>query len=108
MAKRKRKTTAARSAPRTQIIRTPAPIVRVSAPRAAAPVKRRSSLRRRASAVGGFVSQHNIDMAIAGGMVGFAVKSGLIDKLPAIPLIGRIGTANRHQAGKAGTQPVSQ
>jgi hypothetical protein len=71
-----------------------APIIRVAAPRAA-PVKRRRSggLRRRARAADGFVSQHNIDMAIGGAMVGLAVKQGWIDKLPAIPLLGRIGTA---------------
>jgi len=43
--------------------------------------------------VGGFVSQHNIDMALTGGVVGFAVKSGMLQKLPAIPVFGRIGTA---------------
>ncbi len=32
-------------------------------------------------------------MGLAGVGVGFAVKSGFMDKLPAIPVIGRIGTA---------------
>jgi len=43
--------------------------------------------------VGGFISQHNIDMAIGGALFGFAVKSGVVAKLPAIPFIGRTGTA---------------
>ena len=70
-----------------------APIIRVSAPRAAPKPKRskpRGGAGRRAA---GFVSQHNIDMAIGGAMVGLAVKQGWIDKLPPIPLLGRIGTA---------------
>lgn len=88
MAKTKRRS----STTRTQIIRTPAPIVRVTAPRAA-PVKRRRWFRQRAAQVGGIASQHNIDMALAGAAVGFAVKEGWIDKLPAIPVVGRIGAA---------------
>lgn len=32
-------------------------------------------------------------MAIGGAMYGFAVKSGVVAKLPAIPVLGRTGTA---------------
>lgn len=31
-------------------------------------------------------------MAVGAGMVGMAKKAGLVDKLPAVPFIGRIGT----------------
>jgi hypothetical protein len=31
--------------------------------------------------------------AMGGALFGFAVKSGYVDKLPAIPVIGRTGTA---------------
>lgn len=88
MAKRKTST----AITRTQIIRAPAPIVRVSVPRAApaARVKRRSSSNGRG---GGFMSRPIVNMGIAGMGVGIAVKSGLMDKLPEIPVIGRIGTA---------------
>lgn len=34
-----------------------------------------------------------IDVAIGGALYGFAVKSGWVAKLPAIPLVGRTGTA---------------
>lgn len=87
----KKRTTAAK----TQIIRmpsAPAPIIRVAAPRAAPKPKRRPG-KRRGGGGGGIVSQNNIDMAIGGAFVGFAVKNGYIDKLPAIPVLGRIGTA---------------
>lgn len=39
------------------------------------------------------MSSHNVDMAIGGALIGLAVKQGWIDKLPPIPIIGRIGTA---------------
>lgn len=46
-------------------------------------------------------------MAIGGAMYGFAVKSGMIAKLPAIPVLGRTGTAailldywSRHGGGQ--------
>jgi len=74
--------------------RAAAPIIKVSAPRAAplrkAPRRRRGGAVRR---VGGLITQHNLDVAIGGALYGFAVKSGWIDKLPAIPVIGRTGTA---------------
>jgi hypothetical protein len=70
-------------------------IIKVSAPRAA-PVKRKQHRRRRQSSIGAFggaASRSNIDVAIGGGLYGLAVKAGLIDKLPAIPVVGRTGTA---------------
>lgn len=73
--------------------RAAAPIIRVSAPRAAPAKRRRGRARHYARAAGGFVSQHNIDMFIGGAGYGFLVRSGMIDRLPAIPIIGRTGTA---------------
>lgn len=32
-------------------------------------------------------------MALGGAIYGFCVKQGLVDKLPAIPIVGRTGTA---------------
>ncbi len=96
MAKRKKSRSATRTINRTQIVRTPAPIVRVSAPRAA-PVKRKSYRRRRGGSVGGGGGMSRVralaSPAMAGGAVGLLIKSGMIDKLPEIPVFGRIGTA---------------
>jgi hypothetical protein len=46
-------------------------------------------------------------MAIGGALYGFAVKSGIVAKLPAIPVLGRTGTAalvldywSRHGGGQ--------
>lgn len=95
MAKRRRKKSA--TATRTKIVRVgggSAPIIKVSTPRAA-PVRRRRSARRHSggASVGGLISNEAIQMAIGGAMYGYAVKSGIIAKLPAIPVIGRTGTA---------------
>lgn len=111
MAKRKMRRPAA--AAKTTIVRTPAPIIRVSAPRApakrAAPKRRRSSRRSGGSGghIGGIVSNETVQMAIGGALYGFAVKSGLVAKLPEIPLLGRTGTAailldywSRHGGGQ--------
>lgn len=91
MAKRRKRATAPRST--TKIIKASAPIIRVSAPAA----RRRRSSRRRsgggALSVGGLVSNEAIQMAIGGALYGYAVKSGLVAKLPAIPVLGRTGTA---------------
>lgn len=98
MAKKRRRTASAS----TKIIRvggshSPAPIIRVSTPRAAAPAKRRrrSGGRRSGghSIGGGIVSSETLQMAIGGALYGFAVKSGMVAKLPAIPVLGRTGTA---------------
>lgn len=108
MAKRKRRT-ATRSAPVTKIVKAAAPIIRVSAPRA--PAKRRHHRRRRSSSLGGMtgglISNEAIQMAVGGALYGFAVKQGIVDKLPAIPVLGRTGTAailldywSRHGGGQ--------
>lgn len=94
MAKKRRRTAVGK----TKIIRvggsSPAPIIRVSAPRAAPAKRRRSAVRRHSSSVGGgIVSNETLQMAIGGALYGFAVKSGVIAKLPAIPVLGRTGTA---------------
>lgn len=109
MAKRKRRTA---TATKTKIIRvgsSPAPIIRVQSPRAA-PVRhrrRRTHHRSSTSHGGGIVSNETVQMAIGGALYGFAVKSGLVAKLPEIPLLGRTGTAailldywSRHGGGQ--------
>lgn len=57
--------------------------------------------------VGGIISNEAIQMAIGGAMYGYAVKSGIVAKLPAIPVLGRTGTAailldywSRHGGGQ--------
>lgn len=113
MAKRRRRT-ATRGA--TKIIRvgssSPAPIIRVQTPRA--PAVRHHRRRRSRSGggggrshAGGLVSNESVQMAIGGAMYGFAVKSGIVAKLPEIPLLGRTGTAalildywSRHGGGR--------
>lgn len=76
--------------------RAPAAIV-VAAPRRA-PARRRAAPKRRArgrrrggglTLGGGGILGH----AMGGALYGFAVKQGWIDKLPAIPVLGRTGTA---------------
>ena len=108
MAKRRKR---AATATKTKIIRvgsSPAPIIRVQSPRAA-PVRhrRRKSSHSRTSHGGGIVSNETVQMAIGGALYGFAVKSGLVAKLPEIPLLGRTGTAailldywSRHGGGQ--------
>jgi hypothetical protein len=98
MAKAKRRVVSSREAPVTKIVRAPAQIIKVQAPRA--PAKRKATRRRRRSsgtsmsgAVGGLVSSEAIQMAVGGALYGYAVKSGLVAKLPAIPVLGRTGTA---------------
>lgn len=107
-AKRKRRTAVARST--TKIIKAPAPIIRVAAPRAA-PVRRRVHRRRSSGgssgAIAGLISSEAVQMLIGGALYGYAVKSGVVAKLPAIPIVGRTGTAaiildywGRHGGGK--------
>jgi hypothetical protein len=75
--------------------RAPAAIV-VSAPRrrARAAPRRRARRRRSSGGVGGGIVGGNlIPMALGGALYGFAVKSGYVDKLPAVPMLGRTGTA---------------
>jgi len=72
--------------------RQPAPIVRVSMPRAAKPAKRRKGGHRKGNSGGPFNLGTTLGgAAVAAGMVGLAESTGLIDKLPAIPIVGRKG-----------------
>lgn len=54
-------------------------------------------MRRRKSSggmgIGSIISSDSVQMAIGGALYGYAVKSGIVDKLPAIPVLGRTGTA---------------
>lgn len=85
MAKRRRAATRTRTITRT--VRAPAPIIRVSAPRAA--TKKRHH-RRRHSGGGSF--QHTmVGGAIGGAAYGF-IESHYGDKIPTLPFIGRSGT----------------
>jgi hypothetical protein len=71
-------------------------------------VRRRSHRRHRSHNVGGsLISNESVQMALGGALYGFAVKQGLIEKLPALPLVGRTGTAaiildyfSRHGGGE--------
>jgi hypothetical protein len=102
MAKRRRSSTRTRTVSgTTKIIRmnAPAPIIRVAAPRAS-PVRRRGRSRRRSSSsggggggLGGIVSNESMQLAIGGALYGYAVKQGIVAKLPALPFFGRTGTA---------------
>ena len=82
------------------------PTIRIAAPRAL-PVrapKRRSSKRRGVGSGGGLSP---INAFIGAAVFGMAEKSGLIDKLPSVPLVGRLGTVaigahfySKHGGGK--------
>ena len=67
-----------------------APAAIVVRTRSAPAKKKRSSRRRSSSSVGG---GGVVGHMIGGALFGFAVKSGWVDKLPAIPVVGRTGTA---------------
>ena len=43
--------------------------------------------------LGGIASGGALGYAVGGALYGFAVKSGWVQKLPAIPIVGRTGTA---------------
>lgn len=95
MAKRKTKTRVVSGG--TTIIREriAAPIVRRTRRRRSAPVRRRATGRRRSTGIGGlnFGGSGLIGYGMGGFLYGLAVKQGFIAKLPAIPIIGRTGTA---------------
>ncbi len=96
MAKRRRKSATATRIVRVGAPRAAAPIIKVSAPRAAPARRHRRRSHRRSnggSIGGGLISNDQVQMAIGGALYGFAVKSGWIGKLPAIPVVGRTGTA---------------
>jgi hypothetical protein len=79
-----------------QVVRAPSggsPIIHIPAPRVVAPVKpRKSRGRRRGGSVGGG-GEGIVPWVLTGAVVGMAEKSGIIDKLPEIPLLGRKGAA---------------
>lgn len=94
---RRRRSAAATRIVRVGAPRAPAPVIRIQQPRAA-PLARRRRTRRRSSggarsSIGGLSANYNIDVAIGGALYGFAVKNGWVEKLPAIPVVGRTGTA---------------
>jgi len=96
MARRRRsssRTTAITLAPRAPAAPRPAPIViRTPAAPAARRTSRRASVRRRAPASGGGSALPSVAAsAAAGGVIGLLKGSGLMDKIPRLPLIGRIG-----------------
>jgi len=97
MAKRRKRATTKTKIVRVSAPRAAAPIIKVSAPRAT-PARRRGRSRRRVGGggggmAGGLISNESIQMAIGGALYGFAVKQGLVAKLPEIPVLGRTGTA---------------
>lgn len=93
MAKRRRRATASRTTTKIVRVGSAAPIVRVTAPRAIVRRRARRSSGGGGRIAGGLISNESVQMAIGGLIYGFARKSGIIEKLPALPLIGRTGTA---------------
>ncbi len=95
MAKRRRAAATGTRIVHVGAARPAAPIIRINTPRA--PAKRRGRGRRRSSSssmgLGGIASGGIVPAAIGGALFGFVVKSGYVDRLPAIPVIGRTGTA---------------
>lgn len=80
------KRTAARSSQSiTRIIRAPAPIVRVSAPRAAPKSKGRKGHHRGKGGKDGLIA-----CAVAGGVLGYLDKNST--NFPTVPMLGRAGT----------------
>lgn len=70
--------------------RMAAPIIKVSAPRAAPPAKKK----RRSGGGGGGGGDSDsrlVGLGVAAGLVGLAKSAGYLDKLPEVPFVGRIG-----------------
>lgn len=88
---RRRRSAAAPLARTTYVTapRAPAPIVRVSMPKPAQ-TKRRHH-KRHGGGSGGLGTTLG-GAAVAAGMIGLAENTGLIDKLPEVPMIGRKGS----------------
>lgn len=78
-----------------QVYRAPpaaAPVIRIQSPQAIAPKKQR---RRRSSGGGGGGgggTARLLGVAVGAGIVGMLKKSGILDNIPSIPVVGRIGT----------------
>src|SRR5215471_450212 len=85
MARRRTSTAIVRTIP----VRAPAPVIRVSAPRA--PSHKKHHRRRHHGVGGGLSSQGLMAVGIGGAVVGFVDKS-IGASLPTIPLLGRKGT----------------
>lgn len=87
----------------------PAPIIRVSAPR---PVKapRRRSRGGGGGGGGGGGNKNLIGTVVAAGLVGMLKKSGVLDKIPALPVVGRIGALaiGAHFWAKNGGGPLAR
>lgn len=86
MAKRKTSTQIVRA---VQVRPSPAPIIRVSAPRAGGSKKKRRGGGRKGGK-GGMTQQTLMSAAIGGAAFGFVQKS--FPNLPTIPMLGRAGT----------------
>lgn len=85
----KRRTTSA-----VQVYRAPAapaPVIRVSAPRPVKAPRRRRSSGGGGGGGGGNSNKNLIGTIVAAGLVGMLKKSGVLDKIPALPVVGRIG-----------------
>jgi hypothetical protein len=91
MARRRRTQSALARTTYVSAPRAPAPIVRVSVPRAA-PVKHKRKSHARGRGGPMTLGTTLAGAAIAGGMIGLAEKTGLASKLPEIPYIGRKGS----------------
>lgn len=70
--------------------RAAAPIIRIAAPRAISARAPKRHRRRSSTATGGLGDP--FQLGIAAAIVGMAEKSGMLDKLPTIPMLGRKGT----------------
>jgi hypothetical protein len=72
----------------TSIIRAPAPIIRVSAPRAA--TKKKKHHRRSSAAGGGSIGKRATGALVGGWILGYVDKN--FPTLPVIPMLGKAGT----------------
>ena len=90
-AKRRKRSTTTRSAPTTSraiTVRQPAPVVRVSVPRAT-PAKR-GGRRHHKSGGGALTTERMFGAALGGGVLGLVDK--MFPNLPTIPVLGKAGT----------------
>jgi hypothetical protein len=86
MAKRRKTSTAiVRAIP----VRTPAPIIRVSAP---APHKKKGHRRRHHSSNGGGLNQASMQSHAIGGFLYGVIEKNFGAQLPTLPLVGRAGS----------------
>lgn len=79
---------------RAPAVRAAAPIINIPAPRVIqASNPKRSGPRRRRSGGGGgmFGGSDLMNVMLAAGAAGMAKKAGLLDSLPSLPVVGRVG-----------------